>query len=168
MLKPTKHATTNYRMLKPFLDAADAHGGHARFISGGYMPLVVENLGYTVHDGQVYSVTHYGELNGDLMRDPDVTFSVNRKAGTVDPLTFQNDYVGRYNEVYCTNDAGQECYRPRLRTELDCFLWQWLRDFITIGYDPANIDRSRDEAEDEANEDEAAEIPDGKQLSLLA
>lgn len=161
MLKPTKHATTNYRMLKPYLDAADAHGGHARFTSGELMPLVVENLGYTVHGGQVYSVTHYGELNGDLMRDPDLTLSVNHASGTVDPLIFQNDYMGRYEEVYITNEAGQERYRPYLRTDLDGFLWQWLKEGITTSYDPANIDRSRDEP-DEDNEQ------DGTQLSILA
>ena len=161
MLKPTKHATTNYRMLKPYLDAADAHDGHARFLSGALMPLVVENLGYTFRGGQVYSVTHYGELNGDLMRDPDLTLSVNHASGTVDPLTFQNDYMGRYEEVYLTNEAGQDRYRPYLRTDLDGFLWQWLKESITVCYDPANIDRSRDEP-DEDNEQ------DGTQLSILA
>lgn len=158
MLKPTKHATTNYRMLKPYLDAADAHGWHARFLSGELMPLVVENLGYTVHGGTVYAVTHYGEQNGDLMRDPDMTLSVNRKAGTVDPLSFQNDYMGMYQEVY---DMSRGTYKPQLRTDLDGFLWQWLKESITVCYDPANIDRSRD-VPDEDNE------PDGAQLSILA
>lgn len=158
MLKPTKHATTNYRMLKPYLDAADAHDGHARFTSGELMPLVVENLGYTVHGGTVYAVTHYGEQNGDLMRDPDMTLSVNRKAGTVDPLSFQNDYMGMYQEVY---DMSRGTYKPQLRTDLDSFLWQWLKESITVCYDPANIDRSRD-VPDEDNE------PGGTQLSILA
>lgn len=157
-LKPTQHAKTNYRMLKPYLDAADAHDGHARFTSGALMPLVVENLGYTVHGGTVYAVTHYGEQNGDLMRDPDLTISVNRKAGTVDPLSFQNDYMGMYQEVY---DMSRGTYKPQLRTDLDRFLWQWLKESITVCYDPANIDRSRDEP-DEDNE------PDGTQLSILA
>lgn len=158
MLKPTKHATTNFRMLRPYLDAADAHDGHARFASGELMPLVVENLGYTVHGGTVYAVTHYGEQNGDLMRDPDMTLSVNRKAGTVDPLSFQNDYMGMYQEVY---DMSRGTYKPQLRTDLDGFLWQWLKEGILPSYDPANIDRSRDEP-DEDNE------PDGTQLSILA
>ena len=66
-----------------------------RLESGGYMPLVIENLEYTDADGNpVYSMTHYGELNGDAMADPDMTFAVDFKNGTVIPRTFQNDYMG--------------------------------------------------------------------------
>ena len=36
----------------------------------GYMDLCIEALGYNDHEGRpVYSVAHYGEQNGDLMRD---------------------------------------------------------------------------------------------------
>ena len=41
----------------------------------------------------MFSVAHYGEQNGDLMRDPDVTFLVG-DGGGVHPLSFRNDYVG--------------------------------------------------------------------------
>lgn len=166
MLKPTKHATTNYRMLKPFLDAADARPEHhARFLSGGLMPLTVERLYYTHHGGRVYSITHYGEQNGDLMADPDMTLSVNHKTGTVDPLSFRNDYMGLYQEVYGENDAGREVYRPGLRTDLDRFLWQWLKNIQDQGFDPAVIDRSDDEDEDLSEVTEPAPI--GEQIALF-
>ena len=61
-MKPTKHATTNYRALKPFLDGLGP-GSHRRYTSGEYMPLVVEKL-YQDGDATVYSLTHYGEQNG--------------------------------------------------------------------------------------------------------
>ena len=38
-----------------------------------------------------YSIAHYGQQNGDLMADPEMTF---RGDGT--PLTYRNDYVGAY------------------------------------------------------------------------
>ena len=41
----------------------------------------------------MFSVCHYGEQNGDLMRDPDVTFLLGEN-GEVHPLTFRNDYFG--------------------------------------------------------------------------
>ena len=67
-MKPTKHASTNFRMIRPFLDAVDASPDeHRRFLSGEYMPLSVESLGYTIHGGKVYSLTHYGEQNGDAL-----------------------------------------------------------------------------------------------------
>ena len=41
----------------------------------------------------MFSVSHFGEQNGDLMRDPDVTFLLG-DGGSVHPLSFRNDYVG--------------------------------------------------------------------------
>lgn len=136
-MKPTKHARTNYRMISPFLKVVDeSPDGHRKFLSDGYMPLVVENMGYTFHGCKVYSVTHYGELNGDLMRDPDMTVAVDHQAGTVDPLTWQNDYIGRCSEVYDTDANGREVYRPRLRTDLDRFFWQWLKNIQMQRFSP--------------------------------
>lgn len=138
MLKATKHATTNYRMLKPFLDTVDANNGHVKFLSDGYMPLSVEFL-YKQSDGRkVYSMMHFTTQNGDLMRDPDMTFAVDTTAGTVEPLTYQNDFMGMYQEVY--TDDGKR-YRPRLRTDLDHFLWQWLKNIKEQEFSPAKRSR---------------------------
>ena len=135
-MKPTKHARTNFRMLKPFLDGL-AGRSHRRYYASGYMPLVVEFL-YKSNDGcTVYSLTHYGEQNGDPMRDPDMELKVDFAAGTVEPLTFRNDYMGIYQEVYITRN-GQELYSPRLRTSLDDFLWHWLQNIQDQGF-AANI-----------------------------
>ena len=37
-------------------------------------------------------VTHYGEQNGDLMRDPEMCFEI--RDGELDPYFYRNDYVG--------------------------------------------------------------------------
>lgn len=133
MLKPTQHARTNYRALSPYLAAVNRCGGHFRFTADGYMPLSIEAL-YTDDSGlPVYSMMHFTTQNGDLMRDPDMTFRVDESAGTIEPLTFQNDFMGMYQEVYV--DDGKR-YHPRLRTELDRFLWQWLKNISEQGYSP--------------------------------
>jgi len=130
-MKPTKHATTNYRMIQPFIDGLNG-GTHRRYEAPGYMPLVVERL-YEDGAATVYSLTHYGEQNGDAMRDPDMELKIDHAAGTVEPLTFRNDYMGIFDQVYITRN-GQKLYSPRLRTDLDSFLWQWLKNIQDQGF----------------------------------
>lgn len=132
-MKPTKSARTNFRRLSPFLLAADAAGGYRKFHTGAYMPLSVENLGYTWHGLPVYAIAHYGEQNGDLMADPDMEIAVDFAAGTVEPLTYQDDYMARFDRVYCSQD-GRELYSPRLRASLDDFLRIWSRNLIDQGF----------------------------------
>src|SRR5580658_278243 len=43
------------------------------------------------------SVAHYGEQNGDLMRDPEMCFELSKPVGgelTPDPFYWRNDYLG--------------------------------------------------------------------------
>ena len=130
-MKPTKHATTNYKRLLPFIVRLN-DATHRRFESEGYMPLVIEKL-YADGTATVYSLTHYGEQNGDAMRDPDMELKVDFDAGTVEPLTFRNDYLGIFQEVYINRD-GKRMYSPRLRTDLDDFLWHWLQNIEAQGF----------------------------------
>ncbi len=64
---------------------------------GTFMPLIVEKVtdepGFTA----VYSLAHYGEQNGDLMADPEMTFG--ESDHEFYPLSFRNDYVGIYQTV---------------------------------------------------------------------
>ena len=131
-MKPTKHATTNFRMLKPFLDGL-AGKEHRRYYSGEYMPLVVEYIAGNDGFPKIFSLTHYGEQNGDAMRDPDMELKVDFEAGTVEPLTFRNDYMGIFQEVYIFRN-GQQLYSKRLRSELDDFLWHWLKNIHDQGF----------------------------------
>jgi hypothetical protein len=45
-------------------------------------------------------------------------------------LTFQNDYLGIYQEVY--PEPGK--YYPKLKKELNEFLNEWLQNIIESGY----------------------------------
>jgi hypothetical protein len=137
MIIKTKHSTTNYRAVMPFILAADMSGGHKHFESSGYMDLVIENLGFTDADGYpVYSITHYGEQNGDLMADPDMEIAINHAEGRIIPRTYRNDYMGVYQEVFTTQN-GRRLYHPGLLRELDSFLWMWLRNIKAQGFKAA-------------------------------
>ena len=89
---------------------------------GTYMPLSVEKVtdepGFTA----VYSLAHYGEQNGDLMADPEMTF------GECDhefyPLSFRNDYIGIYQTVIT------EQVDLKLQQELAEFAAMWLQNVV--------------------------------------
>jgi len=69
---------------------------------GVYMPLHLEIL-YTGYEGtkfqdwKIVSIAHYGELNGDLMRDPEMCFLVKNEVCI--PYYFRNDYAGVEQEL---------------------------------------------------------------------
>ena len=139
MVIRTKHATTNYKMIKGFLDAVDKHDGYYKFKSDGFMDLSVEKLYYSdVYGNPVYSITHYGEQNGDLMADPDMTVSVNSESGIIIPQTFRNDYIGVSQEVF-REINGKMMYSQSLLRELDDFLWHWLQNLQEQGFTPETV-----------------------------
>ena len=57
-----------------------------------YMALVLEAIEAGPSGLPTISVTHYGEQNGDLMRDPEMCFEL--RDGELDPYYYRNDYVG--------------------------------------------------------------------------
>ena len=100
------------------------------------MDLTVEYLHYRDYYGNpVYSITHYGEQNGDAMCDPDMTFSINGEAGTIIPLSYRNDYMGIHQEVI-QERRGKMMYRVSLLKDLDHFLWMWLKNIKDQGFTP--------------------------------
>ena len=134
-MTPTRFASCNYKRLLPFIQGMGEDDDHRRYEAPGYMPFTVEYLHYADRHGHpVYSLTHYGEQNGDLMADPDMTIAVDPDAGTVEPLTFRNDYMGVDQQVYIRAANGQLLYSRRLRSELDDFLRQWLKNLAEQGF----------------------------------
>lgn len=135
-MKPPRYSASNFEKILPYLAAADGNDGHVRLESGSYMPLMIENLGYAALGNPVYSMAHYGEQNGDAMADPDMEFSVDFKNGIIIPLTFQNDYMGCFQQVFTVTDEGKTKYFPRLLTDLDDFLRIWLKNIEAQGFNP--------------------------------
>ena len=70
----------------------------------GFMPTIVEEIGNVDGYGKLFSVAHCGEMNGDLMRDSDVTFV--EKDGKFYPVLFRNDYLGIDQEVFTYKDGS--------------------------------------------------------------
>jgi hypothetical protein len=60
-----------------------------------YLPLVIEAMDESGPMGlPAISVCHYGEQNGDLMRDPEMCFELGMAGGQqLDPWYWRNDYV---------------------------------------------------------------------------
>ncbi|MBS0155196.1 MAG: hypothetical protein JSS38_11410, partial [Nitrospira sp.] len=62
----------------------------------GYLPLSVEEIGCSGDGYRLVSLCHYGEQNGDLMRDPDIVFLFHNVPDgmAAEPVSFRNDYLG--------------------------------------------------------------------------
>jgi hypothetical protein len=81
-----------------------------------FMPVSVEVLNLVprfdikkepsiIVDDDAISVCHYGEQNGDLMRDPEMVFTKN--GDTWIPTYFRNDYVG-IEQLYPTEKQKRD------------------------------------------------------------
>ena len=98
---------------------------------GSYMPLVVEAIGFTKFVGnettfRVYSFAHYGQQNGDAMRDPDVVMLRCPATGTLYPISFRNDYVGIENDALVYNDdGGITGVHEKMQTDIATFCTMW-------------------------------------------
>ncbi len=102
--------------------------GYLKLDNGsGFVPAIIEELGDIEGYGKLYSVTHYGKLNGDAMRDPDMTFV--EKDGEYYAVSFRNDYLGLNQEVFTFNDDGKViAVNYRLQYSLANFANTWMQN----------------------------------------
>ena len=100
-----------------------------RIIVPGYMPLSVEEIGVSQDGRRLVSLCHYGEQNGDLMRDPDIVFLFyNLPEGVAaEPVSFRNDYLGLSQEVYRYDETGR-------RTHVVSSMKQDLKEFARVWF----------------------------------
>jgi uncharacterized protein YqiB (DUF1249 family) len=96
---------------------------YMKFKSPGLMDLNVDRL-----TGDTIALAHNGKQNGDVMADPDVEVRINRPGKMAEALTFKNDYLGIFQEVY--PEPGK--YYPKLKKELNDFLNDWLKNMIEV------------------------------------
>jgi hypothetical protein len=103
----------------------------------GFMPLSVEDIGQSGDGNRLISICHYGEQNGDLMRDPDMVFEIHAwaDAPAAEPLSFQNDYMGLFQEVYRYGADGKKTHvNVRLKQELASFARTWFHNLKDQGF----------------------------------
>ncbi|MGB4067713.1 MAG: hypothetical protein WBK08_06755 [Nitrospira sp.] len=103
----------------------------------GYMPLSIESIGTSADGNRLSSICHYGEQHGDLMRDPDMVFELftHGEASAAEPLSFQNDYMGVFQEVYRYDKFGKKTHvKTRLKAELKSFARTWFINLKEQGF----------------------------------
>ena len=101
------------------------------------MPLSIESIGTSADGNRLISLCHYGEQNGDLMRDPEMVFELfaHGEASAAEPLSFQNDYMGLFQEVYRYDDTGKKTHvKTRLKAELKSFARTWFKNLKDQGF----------------------------------
>ena len=103
----------------------------------GYMPLSIESIGTSADGNRLISICHYSEQNGDLMRDPEMVFEIftHGEASAAEPLSFQNDYMGVFQEVYRYDESGKKTHvTTRLKAELKSFAKTWFTNLKDQGF----------------------------------
>lgn len=128
--------------MRTVLKIIEAAGGLASFTwvriaNPPFMLLVIESLGEPGPNGhRALSIAHYGEQNGDAMRDPEICAEVvvENRAVKLWPYYFRNDYAGvelwnRLREA----DGSMTC-RPRETRDLDRFMEFWDANIHDQGY----------------------------------
>jgi hypothetical protein len=103
----------------------------------GYMPLSVEEIGSSGDGYRLVSLCHYGEQNGDLMRDPDIVFLFHNApdGAAAEPVSFRNDYLGIVQEVYRYDETGRRTHVVlSLKQDLKDFARAWLATLREQGF----------------------------------
>ena len=108
-----------------------------RLTVNGYMPLSIESIGTSAEGNRLISLCHYGEQNGDLMRDPEMVFEIHTYAAPnmAEPLSFRNDYMGLMQEVYRYDDDGKKTHvNAKLKQDLKSFARTWFTNLKDQGF----------------------------------
>lgn len=92
---------------------------------GTFQALHIEVI-YGWQDGSLLvSLAHYGQLNGDLMKDPDMTFVLSPD-GKAYPCTYQNDWMGVFQSFMSKEQDGLRISHPRQYRDACSFAATWM------------------------------------------
>jgi len=93
---------------------------------GTYMPVHIELIG-RIDKYDFFSLAHYGQQNGDAMRDPEMLFALHNETRQFIPYYYRNDYCGiEQNSVRWSEDGI--ALNPHLQASHTTFANQWLRN----------------------------------------
>ena len=100
---------------------------HDKFHTSPYMDVVVENVGFC-NLGAMYSVAHYYEQNGDLMRDPEMCF-IKGGDGEYYPYYYRLDGLGIEEDVLKWHENGEVTCRNAAQQKGQAnFCESWMRN----------------------------------------
>ena len=109
-----------------------------------YMPLVIEAVDESGPLGlPALSVCHYGEQNGDLMRDPEMCFELGNADGLhLNAFYYRNDFVGveQWSRAIV---RGQYVYLASLHQQHERFAQVWDNNLRFQGFAEAFERQSR-------------------------
>lgn len=111
-------------------------GFHIKIENQPYMALVIEDIQELgPHGFPVISVAHYGEQNGDLMRDPEMLFEISRRGEQtiLTPHYWRNDYVG-IEQYSATIGDGRLAINQKLQCEHAEFAEMWDKNLRDQGF----------------------------------
>ena len=96
---------------------------------GTYMPVHIELIG-RIDQYDFFSLAHYGQQNGDAMRDPEMIIALHKESQQFVPYYYRNDYMGMEQySVRWTNEGI--LLNRRLQADHTVFANQWLRNIAT-------------------------------------
>jgi len=109
-----------------------------------FMALVIEAIGAGPLGSPAISVAHYGEQNGDLMRDPEMCFELSKPPLCSLELVgyyYRNDYMGveQYSRYI---DGTNYIFVPDLYEQHGKFARLWDRNILAQGFLEAFTDKS--------------------------
>ncbi|MDH4078865.1 MAG: hypothetical protein OEU68_03525 [Nitrospira sp.] len=126
-----------YREFATHLDHLLGGVQAVRITVSGFMPLSVEEIGFSDDGRRLVSLCQYGEQNGDLMRDPDIVFLFHNVPGdeAAEPVSYRNDYLGIVQDVYRYDKAGRRTHiLPTLKQDLKEFARAWFATLREQGF----------------------------------
>ena len=117
---------------------------HLKIINEPFMPLTIERIGNIYwEDGELVSLCHYYQQNGDLVQDPEMCFIVvdqREKDKTaynkvmVVPYLYQQPNLGIYEEsLLFKNNVVVHC-DTELQLQHVVFANQWLQNIVQQGF----------------------------------
>ena len=96
---------------------------------GVYMPIHIEIIDRTENYNHI-SLAHYGQQNGDAMRDPEMLFALHKELQQFVPYYYRNGYMGMEQYSVRWTEEGVLLNR-RLQADHTVFANQWLRNIAT-------------------------------------
>ena len=120
-------------------------GFHIRIQNEPWMTLVIEDTQERGPNGlPAISVAHYGEQNGDLMRDPEMIFEAEESGEQMNlvPYYWRNDYAG-IEQYSASTEDGQTLVNAKLRREHIAFAGTWDANLRAQGFLEAFVQQQK-------------------------
>ena len=120
-------------------------GFHIKIENEPWMTLVIEDTQDRGPNGlPAISVAHYGEQNGDLMRDPEMIFEAEESGEEVNlvPFYWRNDYAGIEQYSAFTED-GKTLLNAKLKREHIAFARTWDANLRAQGFLEAFVSQQK-------------------------